>query len=242
MQTFLIKKDGFKVIKKQMLLRTLPVLIIAAAGGIAIATINSKQKTPDINVLPIIIPFMLVAVGFGLYRGLNRQKALFESYTLTITNNLITREQLNTPAISIYFNDIKTIGKHKNGSFIVKGRDTLDQIAIPAQIDNYLELEILLQQIKPINVNDEVPFFERYRSVTAIITVGLMLCVYTVNNKLVVALTGSALVILMVWSFIKTRNSKNIDNKSKTGIWWVFIVLASVIAVMFIKLTGRIDL
>ena len=242
MQVFKIRQDGFKEIRKKMLLRSIPMLLIAGAAGIAISTINSKQKEDDVNVFPIIIPFMAAALGFGLYRGVNRQKALFESYSLTITNNLITREQVNTPTISIYFNDVKEIAKHKNGSFTIKGKETVDLIGIPAQIDNPTQLETALQQIQPIVVKDKVSFMEKYQSLTGLVTVGLMLCVYTVNNKIVVALTGSALVALMVWSFIKIRSSKNVDSKTKRSIWWVVLVLASVIAVMVFKLTGLVDM
>jgi hypothetical protein len=84
MQTFKIRQDGFKEIKKQLLIRTLPIMLIAVTVGIAISSMNSKDKAGDVNVLPIIIPLAAVSVGFGLYRGVNRQKSLFESYTLTI--------------------------------------------------------------------------------------------------------------------------------------------------------------
>jgi hypothetical protein len=242
MQVFKIRQDGFKEIRKKMLSRSIPLLLIAGIVGITISTINSKQKGNDINVLPIIIPVIAAALGFGIYRGVNRQKALFESYTLTITNNLLTREQLNTPTISIYFNDIKEIAKHKNGSFTIIGKETVDIIGVPVQIEDYLQLETALQQIKPIVVKDKVSFMEKYQSLTGFLTVGLMLCVYTINNKIIVALTGSALVALIVWSFIKIRSSKNVDRKTKRTVWWVVLVLASVIAVMFFKLTGLVDI
>ena len=242
MQVFKISQDGFKEIKKQMLIRTLPVMLIAVTVGIAISFINSKDNSAKVNVLPIVIPIMAAAVGFGLYRGVNRQKSLFESYTLTITNNLVTREQLNTPTISIYFNEVKEIAKHKNGSFTIKGKETVDLIVIPAQIDDYLQLETALQQIQPIVVKDKVSFMEKYQSLSGLLTVGLMLCVYTVNNKIIVALTGSTLVALMVWSFNKIRSSKNVDSKTKRSVWWVALVLASVIAVMIFKLTGIVDM
>ena len=242
MQVFKIRQDGFQEIRKKMLLRSIPILLIAVTVGITISTINSKQKENDENVLPTVIPIILLALGFGLYRGVNRQKALFESYTLTITNNLITREQLNTPTISIYFNEIKEITQHKNGGFIIKGKEAADLIGIPVQIDNYLQLETALQQIQPIVVKDKVSFMEKYQSLTGLLTVGLMLCVYTVNNKIIVALTGSALVTLMVWSFIKIRSSKNVDSKTKRSVWWILLVLASVIGVMILKLTGLVDI
>ena len=238
MQIFKIRQDGFKEIRKKMLLISIPMLLIAGAAGITISTINSKGKENDVNVLPVVIPMVVLALGFGLYRGVNRQKGLFESYTLTINNNLITREQLNTPTISIYFNDIKEIAKHKNGGFSIKGKEASDLIGIPLQIDNYPTLEAALQQIQPLIVKDKASFIEKYQSLAGLLTIGLMLCVYTVNNKIVVGLTGSALVALMVWSLIQIRTSKNIDRKTKKSIWWVVLVLASVIAVMFLKLTG----
>lgn len=109
MQVFKIRQDGFKEIRKKMLLRSIPMLLIAGAVGIVISTMNSKQTEDDVNVLPIVIPLAVSALGFGLYSGINRLKASYESYTITIADNLITREQLNTPTISIYFNDIKEI-------------------------------------------------------------------------------------------------------------------------------------
>lgn len=242
MQIFKIRQDGFKEIKKQMLFRTIPLMLIAVTVGIVISSINSKDKADDVNVLPFVIPLVALSVGFGLYRGTNRQKELFDSYTLTITNNLITREQLNTPSISIYFNDIKEITKHKNGSFTIKGKDANDLIAIPSQIENYSQLENTLQNIQPIEVKENVSFLQKYQSLTGLLTVGLMLCVYTVNNKIIVALTGTILVALMIWSFVKIRSSKNVDNKTKKNIWWVLLVLASVIAVMIFKLTGLVDM
>lgn len=242
MQIFKIRQDGFKEIKKQMLIRAIPMMLISLTAGFVIFSINTKGKADDVNILPFAIPLVVLTVGYGLYRGTNRQKALFDSYTLTITNNLITREQLNTPTISIYFNDVKEIAKNKNGSFTIKGKDTADLIGIPAQIDNYPHLEDTLQQIQTIAVKEHVSFWQKYQGVVGLLTLGLMVCIYTVNNKIVVALTGTPLVALMVWSFVKIRSSKNVDDKTKKSAWWVLLVLASIIGVMIIKLTGFVDM
>ena len=221
-----------------MLIRTLPIMLIAVTVGITISSINSKDKTAEVNVLPIIIPFIAVVVGFGLYRGVNRQKGLFESYQLTLTNNLITREQLNTPTISIYFNDIKEIVKNKNGSFIVKGKDPTDLIMIPAQIDNYSDLEKTLNEIKQIATQLDKSFLQKYSIALTMLTLGLMFCVYTLTNKIFVAVCGTILVGILSWSFYEVRKSKNIDAKTKRGMWWVLIVLASIIGVVIMKLFG----
>ena len=192
MQTFKIRQNGFKEIKNKMLVRIVPIMLIAVTGGIVISTTNSTGKTGEINTLPFVIPIMALALGSGIYRGVNRQKKLFDSYTLTITNNLITREQFNTPTISIYFTDIKEIVKHKNGGFIIKGKDARDLIVIPSQIDNYLQLEETLQEIQPIVTKESILFLQKYQWLAGLLTVGLMICVYTVNNKIIVALTGAA--------------------------------------------------
>jgi len=242
MQVFKIRKDELKEIRKKMLLRSIPFLFIACAAGIAIVSVNFKQEENVLKVLPIIIPVIAATLGFGIFYGVNRQMALIESCTLTITNGLVTREQLSTPTISIYFDDIKEITKHKDGGFTIKGKNAVDLIVIPAQIDNFLQLETALREIKPILVQDKVPFLAKYQSLTGLVTVGLLLCVFTLSNKIIVALTGSALVAIMVWSFIKIRGSRNFDSKTKRSVWLVLLVIAQVIAVMIFKLTGLFDM
>jgi hypothetical protein len=244
MQVFKIKQNGFKEIRKKILLRSFFTLLIAGVG--IIITINSneinfEQKENDVNNLPIFIPLLIAIFGFGIYRGLNRQKNLFESYTLTIANNLMIREQLDTPTISIYFNDIEEIIKYKNGSFKIKGKVAVDLIGIPVQINNYSQLETALQQIQPIVEKVKVSFIEEYPSFIGVVTGGLMVCVCTINNKIIVASTGSAFIALMVWSLIETRSSKNIDSKTRKIFWIAFAVLVSIITVMVYKLTRTIN-
>jgi hypothetical protein len=213
-------------------------MLIAVTAGIIISSINSKGKTTDINILPFIIPVMALALGAGLYRGVNRQRALFESYTLTLTNNLITREQLNTPAISIYFNDIKEIAKNSKGEFTVKGKDATDIIIVPVQIENHHHLENALALIRSITTKSKAPFLEKYRTLLSLLTMGLMLCVYAVTNKVLVTLSGTLFIGIMLWGLIEIQKNKNIDNKTKRNSWVVLIVIISVIAVMVMKLSG----
>ena len=237
MQKFKIKPGGFKEIKKQTLIRTAPILLIAGIVGITISNLNSGGKVSEGNVLPFVIIIITMAMGVGMYRGINRQRALFNSYTLTISSNLITRQQLNTPTISIYFNDIREIARHKNGSFTVKGKEAGDLIGIPSQIDHYAQLETRLQSIQQIIIKDKETLLQKYPFLTAFVAMGLMLCVYTVKNKIIVPLTGSALVALLIWSILKIRSSKNIDSKTKKGVRWALFVLAVIILVMVFKLT-----
>ncbi len=120
---FQITEGSFKTLRKKAVLETIPILLIAATVGITVSTINNIKVGKDVNVLPIVIPLVLASLGVGLFLGVNRQKKSFESYTLTISNNLVTREQPNIPMVSLYFNEIQKIVKHKNGGFVIKGKN-----------------------------------------------------------------------------------------------------------------------
>ena len=222
-----------------MLMRSIPLLFLVGAAAITISIINTKHDQNDVNVLPVMIPVVVLVLAFGIYRGVNAQKLLFESYRLTITNNLITREQLNTPTISIYFNEIQEIVRYKNDSFTIRGNHTADVIFIPPQIGNRSRLELLLQQIQPIVDKANGSFMEKYRTLISLLAIGLMVCVYTVNNKIVVGLAGIILVAFMIWSFVQFRRDKNIDHRTRRTGWYLLLVIASVIAVMIIKLSAH---
>ena len=79
---------------------------------------------------------VLGALAFGLYRGVNRQKEIFDSYRLTLDNNAITREQHKTPTITISNTDVIEIVKNSNGSFTLKGNSPVNVIGVPSQIDD----------------------------------------------------------------------------------------------------------
>ncbi len=238
MQTYSIRPDGFKAIKKQILLRTVPFLILAATLGIAISDNNTSGNQDSPNVLPIVIPFIILLIGFSLYTGLKRQKLIFNSYKLTVSQNQIVREQLNTQKISIYHLDIREITKQKNGGLIIKGKDPLDNIYVPAQIDNYMHLEKVLNDIHPVTNKLNSSFLEKFQALIGLLTLVLFWIVYTADNKIVIGFSGPALIAILIWSFVKIQKNKNIDKRAKSMSWIFLIVLFSIIVLTLTKLTG----
>ena len=93
-----------------------------------------------------------------------------------------------------------------------------------------------MQNIKPITIKKNENLIHKYQSAPGFLAVGLIFCVYTASNKIIVGLSGGLLIALMVWSFIKIRRSKNVDNKTKRIIWWVLIVIGAVVVTMIKKL------
>ena len=239
MQQFKIRQDGFKEIRKAILIKTIPISLLTAFGGLAISHFTTSGLQGDVNVFPFIIPIILGALAFGLYRGINRQKEIFDSYRLTLDNNGITREQHNTPTINISKADLSEIIKNPNGSFTIKGNSTVNVIGVPSQIDDYENLEISLAEIRQISTKTNEPFLQKFRALLSILVIGLMASVYMSKDKIIVGISGTVLLVVLGYSFFEVQRSKNVDSKTKKGMWWLILVTASIIGVMLYKLTGQ---
>lgn len=236
-ETFKIKSTGFDEIKKQSIRRAVPILLIAMIFGIAIPFFNSENKEDVWYVLPFVLPIMIFALWSGINKGLKRQKMLFESYLLIFSENAIVREQANTPIVSIQIDEIKSIIKDKKGGYSIKGKTAVDTILIPAQIENFEKLEILFDQIKPIDVTQQLPFAEKYKFPIAIIMLGSMATVYVSLNKILVGICALICCTLFIWFFIEIRKNKNMDHKSKRVGYYLLFILLSILGVTYMKLT-----
>ena len=58
----------------------------------------------------------------------------------------------------------------------------------------------------------------------------------SVTNRVIVGVSGAILVAILSWSFYDVQRSKNIDLKTKRRMWWILLVLASIIGVTMMKL------
>ena len=238
MEQFKIRQGGFKEIRKAMLIRAIPISLLAVFGGLAISYFNTSGQQSDLSVFPFVIPAALGALAFGLYRGVTRQKEIFDSYRLTIDNSSITREQHNTPTITISYADLSEIIKNQNGSFTIKGNSSVNVIGVPSQIDEYERLEKSLAEIRHISVKSSEPFLQKFQGLLSILTIGLMAAVYISKDKIIVGVSGTVLLVFFGYSFFEIQRSKNVDSKTKKGTWWLILVTASIVAVMYYKLTG----
>ena len=180
-----------------------------------------------------------IIFGFGTYRTLKRQKQFLMSYSVTISDNEITREQMKTPPLTISFMEIKEIVKFEKGSFVVKGASRTDIIHIPTWIEDREELEEYLQALAPIKVHTKDPWHVKYRWVLSILVLGMMLAFYLLDNKIIVGICGVALVGLVIWAIYFVLTSKNIPVSGKRRVWIYFLILASIIYATYTKLAGH---
>jgi hypothetical protein len=238
-EVFTIRTNGFNEIKKQLIIKSLPLLLISMSFGLAIVFFNTEDKQNLITILPFMIPILLFALGYGIFIGIKRQKMLFQTYKLIFTENNVIREQINTPSINIQFIDIKSISKDKKGGFTIKGKKATETILIPAQIDNYENLELLFNKIKPIEKFNQLSFDEKYKIPITILILFCMSTVYISFNKILVGICGLIVSGLLIRSFIKIINNNNIDNKTKRIGYYSLLVLASIVAVTIMKVTSN---
>ena len=239
MKQFKIRENGFKEIRKQIIIRTIPMTLIAVIVGLAIFEFNpNSNSSSDINVYPLIIPILVGALAFGLFKGIKRQKAIYEKYLLIIDDSGITREQGNTPTIRLLFSDITKINKNNQGGFVITGKNVTNSIIVPAQIENLNQFENLLNENCSIPIGLSKPMLERLIIPIVLFVLGLMAITYISTNKILVSFSGIILTAIMIWSFIKIQTNKNIDKKTRKNSYWIIIVIFSIVVIMFYKILG----
>ncbi|HEX3167739.1 MAG TPA: hypothetical protein VHQ93_15830 [Chitinophagaceae bacterium] len=238
MPDYRIRPGGYEEIRKQSLKKLLVFISFIAVIVIVTTAYNAKADEYAIITIPATIIIFTIVFAFSIRNVFKKQKKLLDSYALTINDNTITRYQLNTPTITLYRTEIKEILRKNNKGFIVRGMNAEDTIYVPSQVEKYHELEILLNEIKPIISYRPKNVFEKFPIVTIILVFGLMVGVYASMNKVVVVLCGIPVIIIIAWSFFKIQKNKNIERKAKRSSWVILVILLSIIYITVAKLTG----
>ena len=239
MQQFKISEAGIKKFRKRLLIMVVPLAVVVA--GLIIITNISRAKNTDVNTLPFVLPFVAALLGFSFYRSFRKQKKFLLSYSVTISEEGITREQMDTPPLSISFMEIREIIKTEKGGFMIKGIDRTDVIHIPYLIDNADVLEQRLQALAPITLNTKDPFYKKYGSLLFLLAIGMVVCMYVVPNKIIVGVCGTLLTGLFIAAFYELRTSKDFPASTKRISWLFLFFVAAIIYVTYAKLTGSWD-
>lgn len=245
MQSFRIRPGGYKEIRKKLLFIMVPIFLVVMSIVCVTSVINisgtSKTIYHPVSTYDLILALTAFVIPFGvagfvIYRVLVRIKKMYESYELQISDNLIAREVFNTPTVSIYLKDVQEIVKRKNGTFIVRGSKNYDVFFIPKQIENYDQVETALEQIMPVTTKSKKNNLQIVQLILNFILIGLLICVNTVNNKIIVATAGILFLGIMIWNFIQTQKSKNVDYRTKRFRWFSLILAIAIIYIAIQKL------
>jgi hypothetical protein len=243
MNQFKISPKGINEIFKLSLQKTIPIYIIIF---LVIVWMNFGREQPNnnlnFNVGFILIPIMVAALLVGGYLGWKRIREQFRSYTLTITDTEIIRVQKNTPTITHLKSDISEIIKQHNGSFSIKKQSINDMIGVPPQIDDYDKLEGLLNQIMPIKINDSKTWIEKFAIPIAVVNLILLLCAMYSTNVYLVTISGTIVLISLVYSLFIVNNNKNIESRTRRLMYISIIPMLSIIGRMVVLLSAHNNL
>ncbi|PWV56606.1 hypothetical protein [Chitinophaga sp. S165] len=238
MQVFKLSPEGVDQVISKNRFRSIAIMLISTVIALIIFLkyTEGKDNTPTDLLLPL--AFMLVVAVWSYMRAIKRQKKLLATFIITVNENNVTRQQINTPVVSIAIADIKEILRDKKGNLVIKANENRDIIYVPAQIDDFPELEALLHQIKPIGERNPYPIMERYPIAVGLLTAPLMLGVYLSTNKIIVGVTGTLLLVLLIWSFYQTQRTKHVDDRTKRRGYFLLLVMVAIVVFMIKKLTG----
>lgn len=163
------------------------------------------------------IPILVFFIALVLFRSIKRLKTAFESYTLTVEEDQLIREQLNIPPLIIPFHEIKSIQRGEKGIIKIVGARKLSPILIPTQIEDLDRIIALLTKIHPFDDLPSKPLISRVKWPLILLLMTLMACVGLSENKLVVGISGLLICCILLWSLVMIQLNKNIDKRSKRG-------------------------
>ena len=132
MEVFKVRDGHFVEVRRAMLMRGIPIALLAVCGGLAIVILNDNARAERMgSILPVVIPIILGAIGLGLYIGIKRQKEVLESYRLILEEDVIVRQMAHTPELRIMHTDVRTIVRAANGALVIRGTSALNPIVNP---------------------------------------------------------------------------------------------------------------
>lgn len=229
MPQYKLNPDQIAQTRKKLLTRVLPImgvflLIIAFTQGY-------NMKTGEFNLTSTLIVIAIFAAlsGWSFYRILSKQKKVYESYRITLHDNLIIGEQSNSPRIEIYVNEIASMEKTYHNYIIIRGKSPQEIIYIPPQLENYEDLERRLEEIMLITPAKRISFLQRYRLLVMLAMLILFIVSMGAPNAIVAAACGTPVIALSLYIFFAGMQNKNFDNRAKRSLW-VFLVMPLVIA------------
>lgn len=211
MKTFKLNPDGFKEIRKKLLLRSAIISLAVISLATIILTRNPKM---DGMVLMIFIPVLLGVLFYYFMASIKKQEEVWNSFQVTIDEGIITRSQNTSPNLSINRNQLKEIIHTSEGQIILKTDKRTHFINIPASVQNKEELLLNLSSFGPLS-NKEPKKHTLVKIILPLLAIGLVIIVFTLNKKEIVVPAGILLVIGLIASLIMIQITKRLIAKQK---------------------------
>jgi len=233
METYYNKPLDAAVLRRRVIVQRLPIFVISAIIGIGAVLMTSNNTHLGFLIYAVLLSFIFVVFVFNTIKAIRTEKEIYNSYSLTITENSLIRKKEGLATASISFNSIEQITETKQGYLVIKIQPK-SVIIVPPTIERYQEVKALLNEIKPISL---APYKQVLKLIflLPLFCMALMAGVYLSTNKVIVLICGIVLTMLLSWAFYKIKTNNAIDAKTKRSLWSIPIVFLSIIAVVYYK-------
>jgi len=72
----------------------------------------------------------------------------------------------------------------------------------------------------------------------AILAIGLMICLFTVPNKIVTLICGPLLIGFLVWVLYEVQTSKSVPTNAKRRNWTLLIPIVAITYLIYLRMKG----
>jgi hypothetical protein len=228
-------KEGFRKLKNRAII-FLGVVVLFA--GIVI---NINNDSADIYILLGTMAWVLVILTFTSYRTFKKLKEVYGSYTLTLEPDELIITQFGKPETTLMYGRIQSITKKSNGSLVLKSAFEGD-VFIPYDLEDFDYIEKRLAGIRPVDVDNKVPFLEKYKIPVTIIVLVAFVLTMSQTNIIVVIVCALIVVPFMVYSFFTLYKNKDLDPKVRRGMWWLWVVIFSIVGRVVMSILNNVQL
>jgi hypothetical protein len=97
-------------------------------------------------------------------------------------------------------------------------------------------VEEILASFKPITIKTKPNYPEKYRLLIILALIIPMLCVYVVDNKIIVSVSAAITVTIFIYSMFYMAKYRNAIKSWKRALWLYPLVLISILVVTYLKL------
>ena len=237
MSIFKLDPAGYKAQAKKVVVRSLSIGVVAVCAGTIAATYNQEKASYDI--LYTVIPVIVVCVGISLWASIRRQRKMWNTYELDISEDTITRTQHNVPTITIAKDEIQYIVESAEGLIVIKSAETNQMILIPGSIAERDELKKTLADfgaIQKISARKK----NKWISTIPVTAITLFIAFFATKEEIIVLPSGLLLIAFLIWAFITIQRNKNFDKLTKRSSYFIFLVLLSIIGRLYYLVFDKI--
>lgn len=227
--------ERFTELRKKLLLRSaIFIAVMLIFSAIIFFFAGDREYAVSITIPITYLTFVLAVLLFSVFRNLKRQKAIYNSYKLIISDHSITREQNNLHQVAILLTAVKEVKKDTWGNLMVKGYSPHEVIVISPYVENFIEIKNWLENEYSVSIQKgKGPLINYLMMVGVVVT---MLIFYEVQDKVIVIMSGMILLITLIWSIYKIQTSPLVEKRTKRMSWWTIVVIASIAASMYFRL------